>query len=185
MKIYNGLIRWIGIFANFLGVLAIEKIIGGFFYWGMFPLIFSQYGVRKGAVGLFVFQFVSSAIFIIAYDAIGNDLFKIVAIKQGLLNLLAKIRRKFGWRQEIPWLRRFSWVIEFIFFSWQLLPPIALLCLRKVGNAKNHSRFYRLMQISLWDVAVLCASSIFATVFWTLFHTGLRLVIYDWFKGWI
>ncbi len=159
-KFSENLIIWI----SFLGAMSLEKVVGFVIYWVLFPWILFKYGTINGAVGLFIFQFMSSVIFIIVYDKIGKDLFKIKAVKQRCLDLLVWVKLKLGWNREVVWLRKFSWVVEFFLFSWQLLPPFALLCLRKVD---------RMPQINFWDIKVLSASSLFSTVFWTFVNKGI------------
>ncbi|MFA6076735.1 MAG: hypothetical protein WC735_01525 [Candidatus Paceibacterota bacterium] len=174
---YKNLIVWI----SFSGAIVLEKIVGFFVFWVFFPIYLNRDGVIQDAGELFLVLFEASLIFTIVYDAIGRDLFKITAVKQKCLNLLARIKSRLGIKKEIVWLRRFSWVTEFLFFSWQLLPPLALLCLRDV----NQSRSRMIIPLSWWDIRVLFASSLFATVFWTLLHKGILFMVYDWIKKWI
>ena len=165
--------RNFAIWARFSGLLVLEKVLGACFYWFTFPVVLSGYGVVRGSIGLFVFQFVVSVVFITIYDKIGKDLFGIVAVKQKCLDLLARFKGWLGWREEAMWLRKFGWVMEFILFSWQFVPFVALLCLRKVGTERKIGQ----------DACILFTSSLFATVYWVSLHRGVISVAWNFVKN--
>ncbi len=84
----KGLIAWL----RFSGAVAIGKVVGGFFYWVMFPSILFKYGTVRGALLLFSLLFISSVTFIVVYDVIGKDLFGVVTVRQKCLSRFGSLK---------------------------------------------------------------------------------------------
>lgn len=166
------LIAWI----SFSGAIAIGKVVGVLIYWKYFPPLLFRYGVVCGALRLFVLLFIASVVFVIIYDAIGKDLFGIDTVRQ---KYLSRIERFLGRMMKIAGVGKDGWVIEFVLFTWQFLPPIVLLLMRKVDAPGRKRPFL----IRGSDIATLFASSLVATLFWTFVHGKVLAGFWNWFRS--
>lgn len=141
------------------------------FYWVYFPMKIRSDGVWDGSIQLFTWLFAASILTWVVYDLIGEDLIGIETIKERVAVFSAKIRTRFGWQKgKHPVLLKMVWGMEFLFCSWQFFPTLALLCMRK-GGVKG---------MPIYEILMLCASSLFSTVVWTLYSAGVLQVD---FKG--
>jgi hypothetical protein len=166
------LIAWI----RFSGAVVLGKVVGGLFYWLLFPVILFKCGTVRGATLLFGLLFISSAMFIVVYDVIEKDLFGVVTVRQ---KCLSRIERFLGRMMKIAGVGKDGWIIEFALFTWQFLPPIALLLMRRVDASDSK----RLFHIHGSDIATIFASSLVATLFWTFVHGKILAGFWIWFRS--
>jgi hypothetical protein len=162
----KGLIAWL----SFSGAIAIGKVVGGLFYWVMFPSILFKYGTVRGAMLLFGLLFFASVTFIVVYDVIGKDLFGVVTIRQKCLSRIGSLK---------CFNPVFVWVMEFVLFTWQFLPPFVLLLLRKVDAPGIKRPFL----ICGSDIATIFASSLVAITFWTFVHGKVLAGFWNWIRS--
>jgi hypothetical protein len=181
---------------KFTGFVAIEKSIGASFYWGYFPITVHRYGVAEAFTRLFLMQFVASIIFWLIYDRVskGRDLIGVAGTKKSLFGwwhkILTKIRIRFGWWNKMLVIIRnrlnfgqksarcidivlvairFIFLVAFRFFllSWQLIPPVVLLCVRTDGKRMR----------AITEITLIALSTLIATLWWTAVSKGvLRLI---------
>ena len=106
-------------------------------------------GVLEGFIHLYAVQFLMSTVLWIVYDLVDLDIMGTVAIKQMLSTKGSAYRAKIkSWKvsrylsgtwlyrlmaRHLVGFKRFAWLVEFLLFSWQLTPFLALICLRKNG----------------------------------------------------
>lgn len=136
----------------------------GSFYYLFFPFLIGKIGALRAVPSLFCMQFLVSVVCWFMYDYIGKDIIGLSSIKMRLEEQGRKVRKRFPrWGRFLDRYRKVARALEFAFFSWQFIPPLALLCLRKEGKKGDTTT----------EIGMLCGSSAFATVIWTGYSVGL------------
>jgi hypothetical protein len=145
----------------------LEKIIFGPLYWAGFPFFIHQFGFWAVPT-LFLLQTVVFLLMWQLYDYIGRDVFGLEEIKRRINSAGSRLRRRFRWWNRF--LERFGGytrVVEYAFWSWQVVAVLALLCMRRDGKPGRRDK----------EALMICGSTLFATVYWTLYSVGMINVI--------
>lgn len=141
------------------------------FHWIYFPLTLNEYGALRGMAKLLLIQ-VSAAIFIwFIYDLFRKDLIGIVSIKKQMRSKVpamgshghsgtGQIERPVTWKKALV----------YVFLSWQLIPPLVVLCLRRDGERFRPRS----------EIALIMGSALIDTLWWSLISLGVLNLISFW-----
>jgi len=158
---------WLSATIGSSAILIAKTVVGWPVCYGLPAKLLSKYG-HLGLLIYFLILFVGSVIFVAIYDMIGLDLFKVVEIKEllrqavnskkvaflvRLFRATARIFRPKEGHQTHPTLR---WFGVYLFLSWQLLPPVALVYLRNGRPPGNKAK----------ELLILLGSSTIAAIYW-------------------
>lgn len=155
-----------------VGVVGIEKVVCAPFYYAYFPAVLHTEGswierLARGCPRLFAIQFTVSVILLVIYNWINRDLAGIATLKARGAQFSVRLRERFGLKKREDVLSGTAWFLEFLIFSWQFMPFVALLGYRKGGVRGKFSK----------EVALLFASTTIATIWWSAIGMGLLTLL--------
>ncbi len=146
------------------GTLVLEKWIMAPFYWVYFPHLISAKGLLVAVPELWALQFAFSVVLWFVYDMIGLDIVGLARIKHEIAQSAAKMRSRFPrWGKFLDDHKKGAKAGEFVFFSWQMIAFLALLCMRVDGRRGRR----------LGELGMLASSVTVATLWWTVYSIGL------------
>ena len=118
-----------------------------------------------GATRLYAIIFSFSVLIWLLYDLIGKDMVGIERIKRNMAEAINGMQNRNP--RAVPaiiWSMRITLPLQFLFYSWQLIPPLVVQCYRSGGK-----RMHLVIEIPM-----MALSSLILTVWWSFVSiTGL------------